>query len=179
MQPHSSFSSHSFNFALQGWDNCCNISIFTFETASNIQTLSKDWNKKTSLWLTRYVYMRTGGSLIAVYGMSAFWHGFYPGYYMFFMSVPLLTLVERLGRKKISPRFSSEPWSLYDISCKFYTTVSVQYMVSTFPLLALEWSWNNWKAHYFFGHVGAILLYGVLMNTPTPKQIGDGKSKKA
>lgn len=27
----------------------------------------------------------TGNSLVATYFVSAFWHGFYPGYYLFFM----------------------------------------------------------------------------------------------
>jgi hypothetical protein len=155
--------------AVKGWDNSSNVNIFAFETASNIQTLSKEWNKKTSLWLTRYVYIRTGGSLAAVYGMSAFWHGFYPGYYMFFLSVPLLTICERLGRKKISPYFSAQPWGLYDISCKIVTSFFVEYMVSPFPLLAFDWSWNTWKSHYFFGHIGCIIIYVVLSMLPTPK----------
>ena len=40
------------------------------------QIATKSWNMKTSNWLTRYVYMRTNGSLVATYSMSAFWHGF-------------------------------------------------------------------------------------------------------
>ena len=59
----------------KGWENSSNADIWAFETAPNVQTLSKEWNKKTSLWLTKYVYIRTNGSLLAVYAMSAFWHG--------------------------------------------------------------------------------------------------------
>ena len=59
----------------KGWENSVNVDIWGFETAPNLQTLTKEWNKKTSLWLTKYVYMRTNGSLLAVYAMSAFWHG--------------------------------------------------------------------------------------------------------
>lgn len=63
----------------KGWGLSSNVDILGFELAPNLSTLSKEWNKKTSLWLTRYVYIRTGGNLLAVYGLSAFWHGFYPG----------------------------------------------------------------------------------------------------
>lgn len=102
-----------------GWDHANNVDIVAFETAPNIKICSAAWNKKTSNWLTRYVYMRTGGSLIATYSMSAFWHGFYPGYYMFFMSMPLLTACERVGRKKLSPVFSTggkwSPWGIVTI----------------------------------------------------------------
>ena len=159
---------------VKGWENSANVNIYGFETASNLQTLSKEWNKKTSLWLTRYVYIRTGGNLLAVYSMSAFWHGFYPGYYMFFLSVPLLTVCERLGRKKISPYFSAKPWSLYDILCKLVTTFFVSYMVVAFALLSFEWSWNTWKSHKYFGHLLCIVIYVTLTMLPTP---GNEKKK--
>jgi uncharacterized membrane protein len=152
------------------------MNIIGFETAPNVSTLSKEWNKKTSLWLTRYVYMRTGGSLTAVYSMSAFWHGFYPGYYLFFLSVPLCTFCERLGRKKISPLFSSASWTLYDIACRLVTSLVVEYMVSAFILLAFDWAIENWKSHYFFGHIGCIVFYIVVSQLPTPKT---DKAKKS
>ena len=175
---YAGFEGFDENGNVKGWENCSNMNILAFETAPNLQTLSKEWNKKTSLWLTRYVYIRTGGSLTAVYSMSAFWHGFYPGYYMFFLSVPLMTFCERLARKKISPRFSSSQFSLYGIVCSVVTSVFVEYMVSPFPLLAFDWSWRNWKSHYFFGHILCIIFYAVVSQMPTPK-IGEKKKKTA
>jgi hypothetical protein len=153
-----------------GWENSTNIHMVNFELAPNIQTLSREWNKKTSLWLSRYVYIRTNGNLGAVYSLSAFWHGFYPGYYLFFLSVPLLTFCERLGRKKISPHFSSDNFSIYGIVCFLATSFFVEYMVSSFQMLAFEWSWNVWRDHYFFGHIGCVLFYLVVSQFPTPKQ---------
>jgi MBOAT, membrane-bound O-acyltransferase family len=163
-----------------GWDNSRNMDILKFETAQNVQTLSKEWNKKTSNWLTRYVYIRTGGSLAAVYSMSAFWHGFYPGYYLFFLSVPLLTFCERIGRKKISPYFINSSYAaMYGIVCMIVTSIFVEYMVAPFPLLALEWSWNNWKSHYFFGHIGCLLFYIIVSSLPTPKNGSTNTKPKA
>jgi len=158
-----------------GWENCVNINIIGFETASNIQTLSKEWNKKTSLWLTRYVYIRTGGSLAAVYSMSAFWHGFYPGYYLFFMTVPLITMVERIARKKISPHFSSASFTPYDFACRIATSFFVEYSVIAFALLALDNSIAAWKSHFFFGHIGCVVLFAIFSQLPTPPK----KEKKA
>lgn len=154
----------------KGWEYCNNVDIIDFETAPNLKTLSGAWNKKTANWLGRYVYMRTGGSLAATYGMSAFWHGFYPGYYMFFLSVPFVTMCERLGKKKISPRFSSEKWSLYGIVCILTTSFIVQYMVQAFQLLAYGWAITNWKNHYFFGHILCAIFYVVLSNVKSPKK---------
>lgn len=173
---YAGFEGFDENGKVKGWDNSSNVNIMGFETAYNIQTLSKEWNKKTSLWLTRYVYIRTGGSLAAVYSMSAFWHGFYPGYYLFFFSVPLLTICERIGRKKISPRFSKGRFSLYGIFCSLVTSFFVQFMVSPFPLLALSWSWDNWKSHYFFGHIGSVLFLAIMTLVPSPPKTDKSKT---
>jgi len=155
----------------KGWEHSNNVDCFDFETAPSISTLSRAWNKKTSNWLTRYVYMRTGGSLVATYSMSAFWHGFYPGYYMFFLSVPLLTFCERLGKKKLTPRFSSgKSWDLYGLVCRLATSMFVEYLVIPFQLLAFDWGLSAWKSHYFFGHFLALVFYGVVSNLPTPKK---------
>ncbi len=154
----------------KGWEYCNNIDIISFETAPNLKELSAAWNKKTANWLARYIYMRTGGSLAATYGMSAFWHGFYPGYYMFFMSIPFVTLCERLGKKKISPYFSPNKWSPYGIVCILTTSLIVEYMVQPFQLLAYGWAITNWKSHYFFGHILCAIFYVVMSIAPSPKK---------
>lgn len=156
-----------------GWTGAENTRILEFETAPNVKTLSAMWNMKTANWLSRYVYIRTGGSLAATYGLSAFWHGFYPGYYMFFMSVPILTACERLGRKKLTPRFSKpgdgrfSPWN---IVCILSTSFVVEYLVCSFTLLAFDWSVSNWKSHLFFGHILCAIFYGAVSQLPTPKK---------
>jgi hypothetical protein len=154
----------------KGWEYCNNIDIINFETASNVKNLSGSWNKKTANWLARYIYMRTGGSLVATYGMSAFWHGFYPGYYMFFLSVPVVTACERLGRKKLSPRFSPHKWSLYGIATIVSTSAVVNYFVLAFQLLAYGWAITCWKSHYFFGHILCVIFYVIVSRLPTPKK---------
>lgn len=159
----------------KGWEISSNVNIVGFETAPNLSTLSKEWNKKTSLWLTRYVYIRTGGNLMAVYGLSAFWHGFYPGYYLFFLSVPILTVCERLAKKKISPHFSPNKFSPYGIACVFFTSVFVEYMVSAFIILQLQGALAVWKSHYFFGHILSIGFYIFLTLLPSPKKAEDKK----
>lgn len=172
---YAGFEGFDENGNAKGWSIANNIDMWGFETAPNVQTLSKEWNKKTSLWLTRYVYIRTNGNLMAVYGMSAFWHGFYPGYYLFFLSIPLATFCERVGKKKISPYFSKEKWSLYGIVCIVVTSVCVEYMVSAFVMLALDRTVDVWKSHYYFGHIGCAIFYAVVSMLPTPKP----KEKKA
>jgi D-alanyl-lipoteichoic acid acyltransferase DltB (MBOAT superfamily) len=125
-----------------GWEDVKNIDIVGFETAPCIQQLSRAWNKRTQGWLERYTYQRTNRSLIITYFVSALWHGLYPGFFLFFMSLPLLTNVERLIRAKITPRivpgydghdYSSYPRTVlaqaYWIGCIFCNTLIVCYVV--------------------------------------------------
>jgi hypothetical protein len=154
----------------KGWENSNNMDVVSFELAQNISDMSRSWNKKTSEWLSKYVYMRTGGSLAAVYSMSAFWHGFYPGYYIFFLSVPLPTFCHRLAKKKISPYFSSSKVSIYGILCLLTTTITINCMILPFTMLAAGWSIDALKSFNFFGHIGCVILYIILTVLPSPKK---------
>jgi len=160
-----------------GWTNANNLNLLGYEAGPSISSLSKEWNKKTSVWLARYVYIRTNGSLLAVYGTSAFWHGFYPGYYMFFLSVPLLTFVERLMKKKISPYFQNLP-KIYHILCVITTSFFVEYLVLPFVLLARDRSYEAWKSHYFFGHIIPILFLLLGNFLPKPPSSNKDETKK-
>ena len=174
---YAGFEGFDANGEALGWENSNNVDIVDFETAPSLKVLSAAWNKKTANWLSRYVYIRTGGSLAATYGMSAFWHGFYPGYYFFFLSVPLLTFCERIGKKKLSARFnpSGKKWTPWGIVSIIATTFSANYMVMPFQLLAFEWGIAAYKSNYFIGHVSCVLFYGLMQVVPSPKK----KSKEA
>lgn len=88
-----------------GWRGVENVDIVGIETAWSVQLLTRAWNKKTQHWLEMYTYQRTGRNVSATYFVSALWHGLYPGFYAFFLSVPALTEVERLAKQKLNPFF--------------------------------------------------------------------------
>jgi len=162
------FEGYDENGKEKGWDNSNNMDIIAFETAQNLKSFSAAWNKKTSNWLTKYVYFRTNGSLIATYSLSAFWHGFYPGYYLFFLSVPFATICERLGRKKLTSRFDNG--KVWGFICWVSTSLMMSfYLITPFQLLAFDWSIAFWKSNYYSGHIVLVLFYLVVSNTPSPK----------
>jgi len=167
---HAGFDGYDENGKEKGWTNAANMDVWAFETAPNIKTFSAAWNKKTAHWLSHYVYMRTGGSLTATYGMSAFWHGFYPGYYMFFFSIPIPTAVERMGRKKISPHMPAGNWTWYDILCRILTSICIQNMIVPFQLLSGVRGFAYYKSQYFLAHIVCAVLYVGMSFLPTPKK---------
>ena len=55
------------------------------QTATSLKEVVDNWNIQTNLWL-RYVCYERLRSRLPVFALSAFWHGFYGGYYVMFFT---------------------------------------------------------------------------------------------
>ena len=74
-------------------------SLSFFQLSSNLKVLLDNWNITTTHWLRHVVYERVPVAKTAmVFVVSAFWHGFYPGYYITFLTGALFTYASRLVR---------------------------------------------------------------------------------
>ena len=75
------------------WDRLQNVNPWVIETAQNSRAYLENWNMNTNKWLRNYVYLRVTPkgkkpgfrASLATFATSAFWHGFYPGYYLSFV----------------------------------------------------------------------------------------------
>lgn len=75
------------------WDRLTNIKPLGVELAQNAHAYLGFWNINTNNWLRNYVYLRVTAkgkkpgfrATLATFLASAFWHGFYPGYYLTFV----------------------------------------------------------------------------------------------
>ena len=80
------------------WDRMANVSPIALETAQNNKAYLETWNQMTNKWLKNYVYLRVTPrgkkpgfrSSMATFTTSAVWHGFYPGYYLTFVSAAFI-----------------------------------------------------------------------------------------
>ncbi|KAJ1475014.1 MBOAT, membrane-bound O-acyltransferase family-domain-containing protein, partial [Baffinella frigidus] len=72
----------------QKWGRVLNLDYMAVEMPPNFRSAMTGWNIATSNWLRRCVYERVPAQYkqTATFGMSALWHGFYPGYYLTFCS---------------------------------------------------------------------------------------------
>lgn len=162
---------------VKGWDGVSNVDIIGFELGQSIRDLSRAWNKGTQLWLERYVYTRTGNSLLATYLCSAIWHGFYPGYYIFFLTIPLATSVNRLSRKHIRPYFVKQDGTfsrlkpLYDATGLVATALIINYLAVSFVALSWERSIIGFRNMHYAGHICLVLLYLLLSAVPVKKVV--------
>ncbi|KAG1704361.1 hypothetical protein DVH05_006369 [Phytophthora capsici] len=154
----------------KGWDGVSNVDILGFELGANVREISRAWNKGTQNWLERYVYTRTGNSLLATYSVSALWHGFYPGYYLFFLTVPLATAVNRLARRHVRPYVvGSAIKPLYDLVGMICTAMVVNYLAVSFVVLSWEDAVAGFRSMRFAGHVGLVVCYLLLTFVPVKK----------
>ena len=80
------------------FDRVQNIRIYDIEFSYRIYDFLTAWNISVHLWLKYYVFLRMinkGKSvslkpILTTFVVSAIWHGFYPGYFLFFISAGLL-----------------------------------------------------------------------------------------
>ena len=75
------------------WNRLQNVNPWGIESAQNSRAYLENWNMNTNNWLRRYMYLRVTPkgkkpgfrASLATFTTSAFWHGFYPGYYLSFV----------------------------------------------------------------------------------------------
>lgn len=156
-----------------------NVNIYKVETATNLRTVLSNWNICSANWLKQYVYMRvieekysTTAAIFMTNLVSAFWHGFYPGYYLTFFSSGLLTELGKSIRKKITPIFSDSNY-LYAIACNISVMLMLSYMAIPFQVFGIYETYYAWKNLYFVGHVAMTVVAFIVYMAPNTKTISE------
>ncbi|PAA74826.1 hypothetical protein BOX15_Mlig016791g3 [Macrostomum lignano] len=133
------------------------------ELSTSMKMAIDNWNISTVHWLRECVYERVPSkhATLAVFIASATWHGFYPGYYLLFISVAFFTTVARLARRHLRPHFQgSETAKLaYDVVTGLASLTTLNYGAGAFALLDLYKGLRFWWSMYFIVHVIAGLMY--------------------
>lgn len=180
------------------WDLVRNCYPLKVEFGLNTKSVTDNWNICTATWLRNYVYFRLIGkgrgiATLGTYMLSAFWHGFYPGYYLFFVTSAFQTLGAQAFRARFRPYFvkktviPAEPkpkvferpksgkW-LYDLVGMVGTVYAASSNGGVFVLLGWERAMKFWGAVYFIPPLSVLGLYFGMMvvNAVFPKK----KSKK-
>lgn len=158
------------------------IDILGFELAENPRELTSSWNKTTNTWLRRYVYerMERPWNLYYTFVISAFWHGFYPGYYLFFVTMSVVTSIHRKVRKQIRPLVSLHRTSAlcWRIAAILLTRFTCSYFIISFTALSFEASFKVYRSLHLIGHavllVAVVIFYsGIFDSILTTCQVGN------
>ena len=148
-------------------DRAKNADILAIESASSIQYALNTWNRGTAYWLKNYVFKRSGfksktASMALTRLVSAFWHGFYPGYYLTFGFLLLADKAEGAARRYLNPFFEKgKRGKLYNFVSVIATQFALTYYGIPFQVLSFERGYLVWKRLGFAGHIihlTAILL---------------------
>ncbi|CAG7647042.1 unnamed protein product [Allacma fusca] len=168
------------------WDLTTNVRPFDFECGLSFKETLDHWNIGTGKWLRHIIYERVHPNIrtVLTYMVSAMWHGFYPGYYITFLTGALITSSARTVRRHIRPYFtqSSTMKTLYDISTWTASRVAIAYCTFTFILLEFEPGFVILKKIYFFLHIlclVAILAVPKLLPATGAKTKADNSSKNS
>ncbi|KAH8431261.1 lysophospholipid acyltransferase [Aspergillus melleus] len=148
------------------WNRLENIDPWALETAQNSHGYLGSWNKNTNHWLRNYVYLRVTPkgkkpgfrASLATFATSAFWHGFYPGYYLTFVLGSFIQTGAKNFRRYVRPFFLSPdgqkpgPYKrYYDILSWLVTQVTLSFTVMPFIFLSFKTSIDVWRSVYFYG----------------------------
>ncbi|KAB8070847.1 MBOAT, membrane-bound O-acyltransferase family-domain-containing protein [Aspergillus leporis] len=153
------------------WNRLENVDPWSLETAQNSHAYLGNWNKNTNHWLRNYVYLRVTPkgkkpgfrASLATFVTSAFWHGFYPGYYLTFVLGSFVQTVAKKFRRHVRPFFltpdGSNPTAYkryYDIASYLATQLTLSFTVMPFIFLSFGDSIAVWRSVYFYGIIGNI-----------------------
>lgn len=142
-----------------------NVNPLIIETSYDFRGLINAWNVCTSSWLHTYIYTRirhkykkdgsSSRANLLTNLTSAFWHGFYPGYYLMFICAGWLTIVSRLFYKKFTWPFSENSKR---IVCYLSIVVMCDYLFVPFMLLNWKESIQYWDSMSYFGHWALLII---------------------
>lgn len=139
--------------SLNSWD---------VEAGTSLKAVIDAWNISTTRWLREIFYDRLPISVrtLLVFIISAFWHGFYLGYYVMFLSFALFTTVARIWRKRFRNYFyrSTRIARLYDLFTIILTNFIINYTQASFHLLDLHKGLLFLSSFYYLPHIGAMLI---------------------
>ena len=102
------------------------------------------------MWLKHYIFIRmlpTGKksarstviASLATFVVSAIWHGFYPGFYVFFIGAGLMDYQAKIAGEVLSPYVESKlpGWLIYALSW-LWCYALCGYFATAFVLLSFE-----------------------------------------
>merc|ERR1712196_744516 len=120
---------------------------------------------------------------MATYAVSAYWHGFYPGYYLTFFNLGLLNMAQDNMKAHVRPYFcvhpddekarsifesASMPKRLYDLAC--FVGMNFVKTFATMPFL-LSTAANAWVCASRLYFVGVMFtLAGLFLVPLVPKK---------
>lgn len=144
------------------WTRLTQVKPLTLETSSSFKVIVDNWNMQTVYWLRNYVFLRVPGSsttrTIITYLTSAFWHGFFTGYYLTFLHGAILSITARILRRRLRHIFHPKFPIIYNSLGWLLSHIALNYSVAPFMVLGWNDSLNAWRSLWFGPTIGCCLV---------------------
>lgn len=165
------------------WDRLNNVYPWGIESAQNSRAYLENWNKNTNNWLRQCIYLRVTPhgkkpgfrASLATFTTSAFWHGFYPGYYLTFALAAFIQTVAKNFRRYLRPFFMSPDGKTPTSNKRYYDGFSylitqTAFCFTTLPFVALGFkdSMLIWSRVYFYCVIGTAISIGFFASPAKP-----------
>lgn len=92
-------------------------------------------------------------------GVSAFWHGIHPGYYLSLLTVPPILMAEEAMIKAFRNDASPQGQNLFDWGCWFFKMRGFDYNCMGFLLLGFYSTLRYWWSVFFIIHFLTAFLF--------------------
>ena len=176
------------------WNRLQNVNPWSLETAQNTQAYLGNWNMNTNAWLRNYMYLRVTPkgkkpgfrASMATFATSAFWHGFYPGYYLSFILAAFLQTIAKNTRRHVRPLFLTPDGKnplptkrYYDFATYVITQLAFCFTTVPFVILTLPDSLLVWGRVYFYTIVGVIFSMAFFASPAKTWLINKQKARSA
>lgn len=157
-------------------------------TSTRVKDFLASWNISVHNWLKYYVYLRLldekkkGGTnafaALMSFLVSAIWHGFYPGFYSFFLGAFVLDLWNKLAANCVGGTFDFLPASIRNVMLTTFYYIGCSYFAIGFMLL----NWCDFHPVYmsmgYFFHVFLLTTLPILIMLQPRSKPKDQSIKK-
>ncbi|KAJ1808787.1 Lysophospholipid acyltransferase [Coemansia sp. RSA 2523] len=170
------------------WMDIANVHVRGVELGSSLRQLIDSWNVGTNTWLRHHVYLRISRTpadgarasstraTVLTFLVSAWWHGFYPGYYLTFVLIALAANAARILRRNLHA-IAALPADnhasalrrcvkcVYDVAGWILSKYTLDFAAAPFMVLSLQPSMQLWRDNYFvvpLAVLGIFIAFNVL-----------------
>ncbi|XP_038069077.1 lysophospholipid acyltransferase 7-like [Patiria miniata] len=140
-----------------------NIDWYHCESTTDFRSAMRYWNMTVQWWLKNYVYIRfpyRSWSTFVTFLVSGYWHGIHPGYFLCFLTTPMILIAE--DSMRVFRRGDAIFW--YDKVGWVMKCYTFQYVHMGFQLLGFWATMRHWASTYFLGHAltGFFLVVSII-----------------
>ena len=142
-----------------------NVDPIAVESATSIYAIMNNWNICTNDWLKKVVFEPTRSytnsmimAILATNIVSAFWHGFAPGYYATFVLSGFATYLGKSLHKQVMPKLGDHK-EFYEIVMFFWVMIVSVTFTLPFQVLTWEKTLACWASLNYAGHIVCLLTF--------------------